>query len=122
MGGAVDNPTYEQVCSGRSGHVEVVQVDFDPNVTSFDEVLEVFFAIHDPTTPNRQGNDIGPQYRSVIFYHTEEQRTAAKLKIAELDASGAWPDPIVTSVEASSRFWKAEAYHDDYYRNNSRQP
>lgn len=122
MGGQVDNPTYQQVCSGRSGHVEVVQVEFDPAVTSFGEVLDVFFAIHDPTTVDRQGNDVGPQYRSVIFYHSAEQERIAKEKIAEATAEGTWRDPIVTAVEPAVHFWEAEAYHQDYYRNNQTQP
>jgi peptide-methionine (S)-S-oxide reductase len=122
MGGKIDNPTYQQVCSGRSGHVEVVQVDFDTDVTSFSDILEVFFEIHDPTTLDRQGNDVGPQYRSVIFYHSDEQKRAAEEKIREITTAGTWGDPIVTAVEPASRFWEAEAYHQDYYRNNQVQP
>lgn len=122
MGGAIENPSYQQVCTGRSGHVEVVQVDFDPAIAPFGEILDVFFTIHDPTTPDRQGNDVGPQYRSVIFFHSEEQHRAAMEKIAELTASGTWDAPVVTSVEPATRFWEAEPYHRDYYRNNPAQP
>jgi peptide-methionine (S)-S-oxide reductase len=122
MGGAVENPSYEQVCSGRSGHVEVVQLEFDPETAGFGDILDVFFAIHDPTTLNRQGNDVGPQYRSVIFYHSDEQRRMAENRIAEIAAAGTWRDPVVTAVEPASRFWEAEAYHQDYYRNHASQP
>src|SRR5690606_6069432 len=97
-GGHVINPTYQQVCTGTTGHAEVVRVTFDPQVISYREILEVFFTLHDPTTLNRQGNDIGPQYRSVIFYHSPEQKAIAEAVIAELDAAGLWPNPIVTEV------------------------
>jgi peptide-methionine (S)-S-oxide reductase len=122
MGGDVSNPTYEQVCTGRTGHAEVVQLRFDPSVTSYRDILEVFFAIHDPTTPNRQGNDIGPQYRSVIFYHSEDQRREAEGLIRELTESDTWPDPIVTEVTPAGVFYEAEEYHDDYFANHPNQP
>jgi len=118
MGGDVDNPTYEQVCSGRTGHAEVVQLTFDPAVISYEQLLEIFFEIHDPTTLNRQGNDVGTQYRSAIFYHTEEQRGIALRAMASLQLS----DPVVTEVSPASAFWPAEAYHQDYFRNHQDQP
>jgi peptide-methionine (S)-S-oxide reductase len=118
MGGQRDNPTYEQVCSGTTGHAEVVQVTFDPRVVSFREILEVFFATHDPTTLNRQGADVGTQYRSAIFFHSPEQQTTAEALIAELNADGIWEMPIVTEVSAASRFYAAEAYHQEYFRRN----
>lgn len=121
-GGHVDNPSYKQVCTGNTGHAEVVRVTFDPAVVSFEEILRVFFTIHDPTTLNRQGADVGTQYRSVIFYHDARQKeTAAKL-IAELNVEGIWPNPIVTEVTPASTFYPAEDYHQDYYVNNSYQP
>jgi peptide-methionine (S)-S-oxide reductase len=122
MGGHVENPSYEQVCSGRTGHAEVTQITFDPSVTSFRELLEVFFTIHDPTTLNRQGNDVGTQYRSAIFYHSDAQRKVADDLIAELQSEKVWDDPIVTEVVPATRFYVAEAYHQDYYRQNSLQP
>lgn len=122
MGGQVDNPTYRQVCSGSTGHVEVVRVTFDAKELSYRELLEVFFTIHDPTTLNRQGNDVGTQYRSVIFYTSDEQRRTAEQIIAELSAAHTWPDPIVTTVEPAKRFFVAENYHQEYYANNSSQP
>jgi peptide-methionine (S)-S-oxide reductase len=122
MGGTVENPGYRQVCSGATGHVEVVRVTFDPQELSFRDLLEVFFAIHDPTTVDRQGNDVGTQYRSVIFYTSEEQRRTAEQVIAELNASRQWPNPIVTSVEPAQKFFMAEDYHQEYYANNSNQP
>ena len=122
MGGSKPNPTYEQVCSGATGHAEVVQVSFDPEVVSFKEILEVFFVIHDPTTLNRQGNDTGTQYRSAIFYHSREQKTAAEQVIANLSAAGIYDDPIVTEVVAASTFYVAEKYHQEYFRNNPSQP
>ena len=121
-GGKVENPTYEQVCSGATGHAEVVQISFDSTKITYRELLEVFFAIHDPTTLNRQGADVGTQYRSVIFYHTSEQQKVAQAMIKELDASGAWDKPIVTAVEQSRNFYPAEEYHQGYYRKNSIQP
>jgi len=122
MGGNVDNPTYQQVCSGNTGHVEVVRVTFDPDELSYRELLEVFFTLHDPTTLNRQGNDVGTQYRSVIFYTSDDQRATAEKVIAELNAAREWPDPIVTTVEPVTKFFIAEDYHQEYYENNSYQP
>jgi len=122
MGGQRENPTYQQVCSGATGHVEVVRVTFDPNELSYRELLDVFFTIHDPTTLNRQGNDVGTQYRSVIFYTSEEQRKTAEQLIAELNAARHWPNPIVTTVEPAKKFFEAEDYHQEYYANNANQP
>lgn len=121
-GGNTPDPDYEEVCRGTTGHAEVVQVRFDPDVTSFREVLEVFFSIHDPTTPNRQGADVGPQYRSIILYHTREQRGTAIGLIRELEPQGLWDGPIVTEVVAFEEFFPAEGYHDDYFRRNPEQP
>jgi peptide-methionine (S)-S-oxide reductase len=121
-GGFVANPSYKRVCQGDTGHAEVVQVHFDPAVISFREILEVFFSIHDPTTRNRQGADVGTQYRSAIFYHTEEQKHTAEGLIAELDAARIWPAPIVTEVAQLEAFYPAEAYHKDYFQNNPEQP
>ncbi len=120
-GGANANPTYQQVSTGRTGHVEVVQITFDPNEVSFYELLEIFFSTHDPTTLNRQGNDVGPQYRSVIFYHDAMQKTVAEEMIAELNKSKEFANPIVTTVEPFSAFYPAEEYHQDYYRKNPNQ-
>jgi peptide-methionine (S)-S-oxide reductase len=117
-GGRRPNPTYQQVCTGTTGHAEVVQVTFDPAVISFREILEVFFTIHDPTTLNRQGADVGTQYRSAIFYHSPEQKAVAEEVIAALTAEGVWNDPIVTEVAP----FPAEGYHDEYYRRNPDQP
>ena len=122
MGGQRPNPTYEQVCGGRTGHAEVVQITFDPEVTSFAEILEVFFAIHDPTTRDRQGNDSGTQYRSVIFYHSDQQRATAEQTIRDLEAARVWRDPIVTEVQPAAEFYLAENYHQEYFRNNPAQP
>jgi peptide-methionine (S)-S-oxide reductase len=121
-GGTVPDPTYRQVVTGTTGHAEVVRVTFDPEVVSFREILEVFFTIHDPTTLNRQGADVGPQYRSAIFYHDEEQRRVAEDLISELETEGVWDDPIVTEVTPFERFYIAEDYHQEYYRNNAYQP
>jgi peptide-methionine (S)-S-oxide reductase len=121
-GGTVPNPTYQQVCTGTTGHAEVVQVTFDPEVVSFREILEIFFTIHDPTTLNRQGADVGTQYRSAIFYHDEEQKRVAQEVIAELEARHLWDDPIVTEVTPFDTFYVAEDYHQGYYRNNEYQP
>jgi peptide-methionine (S)-S-oxide reductase len=121
-GGQSPNPTYEQVCSGRTGHVEVVQVTFDPETISFREILEVFFTIHDPTTLNRQGADVGTQYRSAIFYESPEQQRVANEVIAETNASGIWPSPIVTEVEPLAAFYPAEGYHQNYFERNPYQP
>ena len=118
MGGHVDNPTYEQVCSKRTGHAEVVNVTYDSAIISFGEALDIFFATHDPTTLNRQGHDIGPQYRSGIWYHTDEQRRIAGETIARLEAEGVFRDKIVTEVTPASTFWVAEGYHQEYFVNN----
>jgi peptide-methionine (S)-S-oxide reductase len=122
MGGHVENPTYRQVCAGDTGHVEVVRVTFDPQEISYTDLLEVFFAIHDPTTLDRQGGDVGTQYRSVIFYQSEEQRQQAEKAIAALNAAHAWPNPVVTALEPAEKFFVAEDYHQEYYANNSYQP
>ena len=117
-GGHVKNPTYYQVCGGDTGHAEVVRVTFDPVELSYRDLLTVFFTIHDPTTLNRQGGDVGPQYRSVIFYHTPEQRAEAERLIAELEAERLWGDPIVTELAPAPTFYPAESYHQDYYAKN----
>lgn len=122
MGGHVERPTYKQVCTGETGHAEVVRVAFDPAQITFSDLLDVFFAIHDPTTPDRQGNDVGTQYRSVIFYASEEQRRAAEEKIRQLTAERVFSSPIVTTVEAAGAFFMAEAYHQEYFETNPRQP
>lgn len=121
-GGHVPNPSYEAVCTGTTGHAEVVQLEFDPSRVTYREIIEVFFAIHDPTTLNRQGNDNGPQYRSAIFWHDETQRETAREVIAKLTAERAFDDPIVTEVAKLDRFYPAEKYHQDYYRRNPAQP
>ena len=117
-GGTVPNPTYEAVCTGRTGHAEVVQIEFDQAVVSYRELLEVFFLIHDPTTLNRQGGDVGTQYRSAIFYHSPQQQLEAEAVIAELAAGKVWDDPIVTEVVPLEVFYPAEEYHRDYFRRN----
>lgn len=122
MGGSQPNPTYRQVCGGKTGHAEVVQVEFDPSITSLRDVLEVFFAIHDPTTRDRQGNDVGPQYRSAIFYHTDEQRCIAEHLLQEIARDRVFPDPVVTELQPASEFWPAEDYHNEYFRRNPDQP
>ena len=122
MGGRTLNPTYKQICYEDTGHAEVVQITFDPQVITFQELLEVFFTIHDPTTLNRQGADVGSQYRSAIFYHSDEQRTAAEQVIAELTAAGILSNPIVTELTAAPTFYPAEDYHQDYFANNPYQP
>ncbi|MBP9211427.1 MAG: peptide-methionine (S)-S-oxide reductase MsrA [Bacteroidetes bacterium] len=121
-GGTVKNPTYEQVCTGRTGHAEVIQVTFDPKKISYKELLEVFFKTHDPTTLNRQGADVGTQYRSAIFYHSPEQKAAAEQVKKEIEAAKVWDDPIVTEISPASLFYKAEQYHQNYYDQNSSQP
>jgi peptide-methionine (S)-S-oxide reductase len=121
-GGTVPNPSYHQVCTGTTGHAEVVQVTFDPSVVSFREVLDVFFATHDPTTLNRQGADVGTQYRSAIFYHSPEQKRVAEQRIAELNAAHIWDRPIVTEVVPFQAFYPAEDYHQEYFRRNPAQP
>jgi len=121
-GGSVENPTYKEVCSGVTGHAEVVQVVYDPSVIPFAKILEIYFKTHDPTTLDRQGADIGTQYRSVIFYHTEEQRKVA-IEIKDiLNKSGIWKDQIITTIEPFKNFYKAENYHQDYFANNGKQP
>jgi peptide-methionine (S)-S-oxide reductase len=121
-GGHVEQPTYRQVCEGTTGHAEVVQVTFDPTAVSFRELLEVFFTIHDPMTLNRQGGDVGSQYRSAVFYHTPEQRETTEQVIGELTAAGVWDAPIVTEVTPLETFYAAEDYHQDYFENNPAQP
>jgi peptide-methionine (S)-S-oxide reductase len=120
-GGTTENPTYEQVCTGRTGHAEVCQVRYDPSKTSYAQLLEVFWKTHDPTTPNRQGNDAGTQYRSAIFYHSEEQKGEAEKYKRKLEEAKAWNDPIVTEIVPFTKFYEAEAYHQDYYRRNPNQ-
>jgi peptide-methionine (S)-S-oxide reductase len=121
-GGHSDNPTYRQVCTGATGHAEVVQINFDPSIISFKELLQVFFSIHDPTTLNRQGADIGTQYRSAIFYHTPGQKEVADQVIGEINQARIWNDPIVTEVTKFTEFYPAEEYHRDYYLRNPDQP
>lgn len=122
MGGRTADPTYEEVCSGETGHAEVVQVRFDPSALSFEELLQVFFVIHDPTTRDRQGNDVGTQYRSAIFYHTPQQKVAAGQVIAAITQAGLYRDPIVTEIAPASAFHIAESYHQDYFARNPYQP
>ena len=121
MGGHVDNPSYEQVCTKTTGHAEVVNVTFDNTIISFQDVLNIFFTVHDPTTLNRQGNDVGPQYRSGIWYHSDAQKQIAEDTIKQLDSEGLYPNPIVTEVTAASTFWVAENYHQHYFANNPSQ-
>lgn len=122
MGGEMQNPTYQRVCDGDTGHAEVVQVAFDPTAISFRDLLEVFFVIHDPTTPDQQGNDVGTQYRSAIFYHTPVQKQEAEAIIRELTDDGAFDSPIVTEVIAAEQFYVAEGYHQEYFEKNPNQP
>ena len=117
-GGHVENPTYEQVCAGNTGHAECIQTAFNPGEISYDELLEVFWKTHNPTTRNRQGNDIGPQYRSVVFYHTPDQKRLAESYRNKLGKDRIWNSPIVTSIEPFTKFWPAEPYHQNYYENN----
>src|SRR4029079_10933455 len=121
-GGAAAHPSYRQVCTGTTGHAEVIQLTFDPAVISFREILEVFFTIHDPTTLNRQGADVGTQYRSAIFYHTPEQKATADQVIAELNTARIWDAPIVTEVTPLQAFYAAEDYHQEYFERNADQP
>jgi peptide-methionine (S)-S-oxide reductase len=121
-GGHVPNPTYEEVCGKRTGHAEALRIAFDPAQVSYREILEVFFTVHDPTTKDRQGNDVGPQYRSAIFYHTPEQKRVAEEVIAEMDARKIWDAPIVTELAPAGEFYEAEAYHQDYFARNPYQP
>jgi peptide-methionine (S)-S-oxide reductase len=121
-GGHTENPTYKEVCSETTGHAEAVQIRFDPKVLSYEDLLRVYFTVHDPTTLNRQGGDIGTSYRSAIFYHSEEQRQAAEKVLAEITAEAIYDDPIVTEVTAFDKFWPAEDYHQEYFANNPNQP
>lgn len=121
-GGHTQNPTYQEVCTGKTGHAEVVQITFDPQVITYRRILEIFFTIHDPTTLNRQGADVGTQYRSVIFYHTPEQKAIAQEVMAELEARGLWDDPIVTQLEPAPTFYPAEAIHHRFFERNPFQP
>jgi peptide-methionine (S)-S-oxide reductase len=121
-GGAVENPTYYQVCNGTTGHAEVVQITFDPNIISFEDILYVFWRTHDPTTLNRQGYDAGTQYRSIILYHSEQQRVSAEQSKRDTDASRLWANPIVTEISPFTTFYKAEDYHQNFYRDNPYQP
>lgn len=122
MGGSVDNPTYEKVCTGETGHAEVCQIKFNPEIISFEDLLEVFWKTHDPTTLNRQGADVGTQYRSVIFFHNERQKELAEYYKSKLDKSGAFKNPIVTEITAAGKYFIAEDYHQNYFKNNSAQP
>lgn len=122
MGGTVDNPTYEEVCTGETGHAEVCQIKFNPEIISFEDLLEVFWKTHDPTTLNRQGADVGTQYRSVIFFHNERQKELAEYYKSKLDKSGAFNNPIVTEITAAGKYFIAEDYHQNYFKNNSAQP
>ena len=117
-GGEVDNPTYQAVCSGNTGHAEVVRVNYDSDKMTYRDVLEIFFALHDPTQLNRQGNDVGTQYRSAVFYHDEQQKAEAEAIIAEMTDDKVWPKPIVTEVVPLANYYEAEAYHQDYFNNN----
>lgn len=121
-GGHVENPTYRQVCGGDTGHAEVARITFDPAVISYRDLLDVFFTVHDPTTLNRQGNDVGTQYRSVIFYTSDEQRRQAEEAIKTLNATGKLPGPVVTTLEPAGKFFVAEDYHQEYFANNPSQP
>lgn len=121
-GGTVANPTYEQVCTGTTGHAEVVQIHFDPRIVPYRTLLEIFFTIHDPTTPNRQGNDRGPQYRSIILHHDAEQQRIAEEVMAAVSQSGQWPAPLVTELKPLETFWPAEGYHQGYFRAHPHQP
>jgi peptide-methionine (S)-S-oxide reductase len=121
-GGQMPNPNYAAVCSGTTGHAEVLQITFDPSAITFRDVLDVFFTIHDPTTLNQQGGDVGTQYRSAIFFHSPEQRRVAEEVVRELDAAKVWDDPIVTEIVPFTVFYAAENYHQEYYRRNANQP
>lgn len=122
MGGQMLNPTYKDICTGETGHAEVCQITFNPEIISFSELLEVFWQVHNPTTLNRQGADVGTQYRSVIFYHSDEQKSISENLLKKLDKSEAWDDPIVTEISAAVKFYIAENYHQDYYNLNKSQP
>lgn len=122
IGGFIKNPAYREVCAGTTGHAEAIQITFDPKVVSYAELLEIFWKTHDPTTLNRQGNDVGTQYRSAVFYHDEEQKQLAEHYKQELDASGVFADPIVTEITEATAFYVAEDYHQNYFNDNGRQP
>lgn len=121
-GGWKENPTYREVCDGKTGHAEAIQIEFNPSVISYETLLEIFFKLHDPTTPNRQGNDVGPQYRSAIFYHNEEQQKSAEKVKQRLEQEHYYKDPIVTEISKFTTFYPAEDYHRDYFNNNRNQP
>lgn len=121
-GGTVDNPTYKQICTGRTGHAEVIQITFDPEIISYEDILYIFWRAHDPTTLNRQGADIGTQYRSVIFYHDETQKAIAETSKQAADASDLWMNPIVTEISPMTEFYEGEGYHQNYYKDNPNQP
>jgi peptide-methionine (S)-S-oxide reductase len=121
-GGSKPNPSYREVCGGMTGHAEVVQITYDPSMISYRDLLDVFFTIHDPTTQDRQGGDVGPQYRSIILTHSDEQARIAREAIADVSAEGIWDDPIVTQIEPLTTFYPAEKYHQDYFANNPAQP
>jgi len=121
-GGHVLNPTYRQVCGGDTGHAEVIQIQYDPSQTNYEQLLEIFWKTHDPTTPDQQGNDYGPQYRSVILYHNDEQKRLAEEYKKKLDEAKIWKDPIVTEISPFTNFYPAENYHQDYYNQNKHQP
>jgi peptide-methionine (S)-S-oxide reductase len=121
-GGTTKDPSYKDVCSGDTGHAEVIQIEFDPSLISYDELLEVFWKTHDPTTLNRQGNDVGTQYRSVVFYHSDEQKELAKSYLDKLTSEKVWEDPIMTEISPLIKFYEAENYHDDYFNQNGSQP
>lgn len=121
-GGFVDNPSYKEVCTGKTGHAEVVQVTFNPDIIGFEELLEIFWKTHDPTTLNRQGNDVGPQYRSAVFYHNEEQKSLAEHYKKKLDEADIWKNTIVTEISPYENFYVAEDYHQEYFENNANQP
>ena len=120
-GGTVPNPTYQQVCTGKTGHAETIRISFDPAVISYKEIVQIFFTVHDPTTLNRQGADVGTQYRSVIFYHNEEQKTVAEQVMKEIEGAKIWDDPLVTQVVPFEAFYKAEGYHQEYFKQNPNQ-
>ena len=121
-GGHIDNPTYKQICTGTTGHAEVAQIEFDSDIIKFDQILNVFWQAHDPTTLNRQGNDVGTQYRSVIFYHNELQKEKAEMSKKNAEKSGYWPNPIVTEITQLNNYSDAEDYHQNYYNDNPNQP
>ncbi len=121
-GGSTENPSYEVICSGKSGHTEVINIYFDPEVITYKQLLEIFFTVHDPTTLNKQGNDVGTQYRSAIFYHSENQLEVAGKVIDDIGRQGIWEDPIVTEITVLDKFYPAEKYHQNYYNENANQP